>query len=110
MQDVIDTLNKYGSVSAYDDLEKAAENEQTSGSGELDNAKTDAKAAIDKLENLNDAQKAMAKEAVDNATTTADVTTAQNAATGLDNDMSGLKNSVSDEDATKSDENYTNAS
>lgn len=49
MQDVIDTLNKYGSVSAYDDLEKAAENEQTSGSGELDNAKTDAKAAIDKL-------------------------------------------------------------
>ena len=110
MQDVIDTLNKYGSVSAYDDLEKAAENEQTSGSGELDNAKTDAKAAIDKLENLNDAQKAAAKEAVANATTTADVTTAQNAATGLDNDMSGLKNSVSDEDATKSDENYTNAS
>ena len=110
MQDVIDTLNKYGSVSAYDDLEKAAENEQTSGSGELDNAKTDAKAAIDKLENLNDAQKAMAKEAVDNATTTADVTTAQNAATGLDNDMSGLKNSVSDVDTTKNGENYTNAS
>ena len=110
MQDVIDTLNKYGSVSAYDDLEKAAENEQTSGSGELDNAKTDAKAAIDKLENLNDAQKAAAKEAVDNATTTADVTTAQNAATGLDNDMSGLKNSVSDVDTTKNGENYTNAS
>ena len=110
MQDVIDTLNKYGSVSAYDDLEKAAENEQTSGSGELDNAKTDAKAAIDKLENLNDAQKAVAKEAVDNATTTADVTTAQNAATGLDNDMSGLKNSVSDVDTTKNGENYTNAS
>ena len=110
MQDVIDTLNKYGSVSAYDDLEKASENEQTSGSGELDNAKTDAKAAIDKLENLNDAQKAMAKEAVDNATTTADVTTAQNAATGLDNDMSGLKNSVSDVDTTKNGENYTNAS
>ena len=110
MQDVIDTLNKYGSVSAYDDLEKAAENEQTSGSGELDNAKTDAKAAIDKLENLNDAQKAAAKEAVDKATTTADVTTAQNAAKGLDNDMSGLKNSVSDVDATKNGENYTNAS
>ncbi|OQQ86784.1 LPXTG cell wall anchor domain-containing protein [Ligilactobacillus salivarius] len=110
MQDVIDTLNKYGSVSAYDDLEKAAENEQTSGSGELDNAKTDAKAAIDKLENLNDAQKAVAKEAVDNATTTADVTTSQNAATGLDNDMSGLKNSVSDVDTTKNGENYTNAS
>lgn len=110
MKDVIDTLNKYSSVSAYDDLEEAAKNEQTSGSGELDNAKTDAKAAIDKLENLNDKQKAAAKEAVDKATTTADVTTAQNAATGLDNDMSGLKNSVSDVDATKNGENYTNAS
>ena len=123
MQDVIDTLNKYGSVSAYDDLEKAAENEQTSGSGELDNAKTDAKAAIDKLENLNeaqaaidklenlnDAQKAAAKEAVDNATTTAEVTNAQTSATGLDNDMLGLKNSVSDVDTTKNGENYTNAS
>ena len=110
MKDVIDTLNKYVSVPAYDRLEEAAKNEQTSGSGELDNAKTDAKAAIDKLENLNDKQKAAAKEAVANATTTADVTTAQNAATGLDNDMSGLKNSVSDVDATKNGENYTNAS
>ncbi|PLA92344.1 YSIRK-type signal peptide-containing protein, partial [Ligilactobacillus salivarius] len=104
MKDVIDTLNKYVSVPAYKDLEEAAENEQTSGSGELDNAKTDAKAAIDKLENLNDAQKAAAKEAVDKATTTVDVTTAQNAATGLDNDMSGLKNSVSDVNATKNGE------
>ena len=110
MKDVIDTLNKYVSVPAYDRLEEAAKNEQTSGSGELDNAKTDAKAAIDKLENLNDKQKAAAKETVDKATTTADVTTAQNAATGLDNDMSGLKNSVSDVDATKNGENYTNAS
>ncbi|PLA90823.1 LPXTG cell wall anchor domain-containing protein, partial [Ligilactobacillus salivarius] len=76
----------------------------------LSNAKADAQAAIDKLENLNDAQKAAAKEAVDNATTTAEVTTAQNAATGLDSDMSGLSNSVSNVDATKNGENYTNVS
>ena len=80
------------------------------GTTNLSNAKADAQAAIDKLENLNDAQKAAAKEAVDNATTTAEVTNAQTSATGLDNDMLGLKNSVSDVDTTKNGENYTNAS
>ena len=46
------------------------------GTTNLSNAKADAQAAIDKLENLNDAQKAAAKEAVANATTTDDATSA----------------------------------
>ena len=120
------TLNKYGSVSAYDNLEEAAKNDQTSGTGELDSAKTDAKAnldgtknlsnakndakaAIDKLENLNDAQKA-AKEAIDNATTPNDVTTAQDNATTLNGKMGDLATSVSDVEAIKATGNYTNAS
>ena len=91
---------------------KAVEDAKTALDGitNLSNAKNEAQAAIDKLENLNDTQKAAAKEAVANATTTAEVTNAQTSATGLDNDMSGLKNSVSDESATKNGENYTNAS
>ena len=107
-------LDKAGNNATSDEVaaaKKAVEDAKTAldGTTNLSNAKNDAKAAIDKLENLNDAQKVAAKEAVDNATTTAEVTTAQNEATGLDNDMSGLKSSVSDVDATKASVNYTNA-
>ena len=108
-------LDKAGNNATSDEVavaKKAVEDAKTAldGTTNLSNAKNEAQAAIDKLENLNDKQKAAAKEAVSNATTTADVTTAQNAATGLDNDMLGLKNSVSDVDTTKNGENYTNAS
>ena len=107
-------LDKAGNNATSDEVaaaKKAVEDAKTAldGTTNLSNAKNDAKAAIDKLENLNDAQKVAAKEAVANATTTAEVTTAQKEATGLDNDMSGLKNSVSDVDATKASVNYTNA-
>ncbi|MSE04745.1 LPXTG cell wall anchor domain-containing protein, partial [Lactobacillus salivarius] len=79
------------------------------GSTNLDNARTAAKDAIDKLENLNDAQKAAAKEAVDKASSVADVTTAQGTATGLDTDMSNLKNAANAAESVKSEVNYTNA-
>ncbi|WP_270383956.1 LPXTG cell wall anchor domain-containing protein [Ligilactobacillus salivarius] len=110
MQDVIDTLNKYGSVSAYDDLEKAAENEQTSGSGELDNAKTDAKAAIDKLENLNDAQKAGFIADVDAASLQQLVEQAVANAKALDSEMAKLRQEVESSNQVKDTTKYANSS
>ena len=59
---------------------------------------------------MNDAQKAAAKEAIDNATTPNDVTTAQDNATTLNGKMGDLATSVSDVEAIKATGNYTNAS
>src|SRR5699024_4629798 len=61
------------------------------------------------LNNLNDAQKAAAKDAVNNATDAAGVTAASDKATALDGNMGDLKESVADVDATKASVNYTNA-
>ena len=71
--------------------------------------KQKAQDAIDKLNNLNEAQKAAAKAAVDNATDAAGVNAASDQATALDGNMGDLKESVADVDATKVSVNYTNA-
>src|SRR5699024_2655039 len=65
--------------------------------------------AIDKLNNLNEAQKEAAKAAEDNATDAAGVTAASDKATALDGNMGDLKESVADVDTTKASVNYTNA-
>ncbi|MBZ4031316.1 GA module-containing protein, partial [Ligilactobacillus salivarius] len=65
--------------------------------------------AIDKLNNLNDEQKAAAKAAVNNATDAAGVTAASDQATALDGNMGDLKESVADADTTKASGNYKNA-
>ena len=79
------------------------------GDSNLANAKQAAKDAIDKLNNLNKAQKEAAKTAVDNATDAAGVTAASDKATALDGNMGNLKESVADVDTTKASVNYTNA-
>ena len=79
------------------------------GDSNLANAKQAAQDAIDKLNNLNEAQKAVAKAAVNNATDDAGVTAASDQATALDGNMGDLKESVADVDATKVSVNYTNA-
>ncbi|OUN18618.1 hypothetical protein B5G36_05180, partial [Ligilactobacillus salivarius] len=109
MEEVIDTLNKYGSPSAYDELAKKAEENPNGNNQALDEAKQKANDAIDKLNNLNEAQKSAAKAAVDNATDAAGVTAASDKATALDGNMGDLKESVADVDTTKASENYTNA-
>ena len=79
------------------------------GDSNLANAKQKAQDAIDKLNNLNEAQKAAAKAAVNNATDAAGVTAASNQATALDGNMGDLKESVADADTTKASGNYKNA-
>ena len=109
MEEVIDTLNKYGSPSAYDELAKKAEENPNGNNQALDEAKQKANDTIDKLNNLNDAQKVAAKEAVNNATDAAGVTAASDKATALDGNMGDLKESVADVDTTKASGNYKNA-
>ena len=109
MKDVIDTLNKYGSPNAYDELAKKAEENPNGNNQALDEEKQKANDAIDKLNNLNDEQKAAAKAAVNNATDAAGVTAASDQATALDGNMGDLKESVADVNATKASVNYTNA-
>ena len=79
------------------------------GDKKLEDAKQAAKDAIDKLNNLNKAQKEAAKAAVNKATDAAGVTAASDQATALDGNMGDLKESVADVDTTKASVNYTNA-
>ena len=109
MEEVIDTLNKYGSPNAYDELAKKAEENPNGNNQALDEEKQKANDAIDKLNNLNDEQKAAAKAAVNNATDAAGVTAASDKATALDGNMGNLKESVADVDTTKASGNYKNA-
>src|SRR5699024_91608 len=91
-------------------LEKVKETKAAlNGDSKLADTKQAAKDAIDKLNNLNEAQKAAAKAAVDNATDAAGVIAASDKATALDGNMGDLKESVADVDATKASVNYTNA-
>ena len=109
MEEVIDTLNEYVSPNAYDELARKAKENPNGNNQALDEAKQKANDAIDKLNNLNEAQKAVAKAAVNNATDDAGVTAASDQATALDGNMGDLKESVADVDATKVSVNYTNA-
>ena len=98
MKDVIDTLNEYGSPNAYEELAKKAEENPNGNNQALDEAKQKANDAIDKLNNLNDAQKEAAKKAVNNATDAAGVKAASDNAEALDGNMGNLKESVRSEE------------
>ena len=109
MEEVIDTLNEYGSPNAYEELAKKAEENPNGNNQALDEEKQKANDAIDKLNNLNDKQKEAAKAAVKNATDAAGVNAASDQATALDGNMGDLKESVADADTTKASVNYKNA-
>ena len=109
MEEVIDTLNEYVLPNAYKELVKKAEENPNGNNQALDEEKQKANDAIDKLNNLNDEQKAAAKAAVNNATDAAGVTAASDQATALDGNMGDLKESVADADTTKASGNYKNA-
>ena len=82
--------NKQNATQSEVDQAKAALDQAIANLDGLNNAKTNANTAIDNMQNLNDAQKTAAKNAVSAAQTVADVTTAQNNAQTTDNNMKSL--------------------
>lgn len=82
--------NKQNATQSEVDQAKAALDQAIANLDGLTNAKTNANTAIDNMQNLNDAQKTAAKNAVSVAQTVADVTTAQNNAQTTDNNMKSL--------------------
>ncbi|MYU93806.1 LPXTG cell wall anchor domain-containing protein, partial [Ligilactobacillus salivarius] len=66
--------------------------------------------AIDKLNNLNEAQKAAAKAAIEQASSLAEVSTASDKATNLDSSMGDLKKASIDSESIKNNVEYVNAS
>src|SRR5699024_9546990 len=91
-------------------LEKVKETKAAlNGDSKLADTKQAAKDAIDKLNNLNEAQKAAAKAAVENGRAAGRERAESDKATALDGNMGDLKESVADVDATKASVNYTNA-
>ena len=80
------------------------------GDSNLANAKQAAQDAIDKLNNLNEAQKAAAKAAIEQASSLAEVSTASDKATNLDSSMGDLKKAFKDNESIKNSVSYVNAS
>ena len=80
------------------------------GDSNLANAKQAAQDAIDKLNNLNEAQKAAAKAAIEQASSLAEVSTASDKATNLDSSMGDLKKASIDSESIKNNVEYVNAS
>ena len=113
MESVIETLNKYGSKDAYDKLkDKLKQGAQQNPNGNnqaLDEAKKNAKAAIENLNNLTTDQKTAAKNAIEAATDPTAVSAAQDTATTLDNKMGALKQAVDQSKTVKDTGDYTNA-
>ncbi|KAA9368494.1 YSIRK-type signal peptide-containing protein [Lactobacillus jensenii] len=88
----------------------ALTNAKLDGEDQLANAKNDAIDKINALTNLNKAQKQAAIEAVNNATTVAEIQPIVDTATALDGKMGDLKKAIEAADAKKSTTAYTQAS
>ncbi|WP_285029208.1 hypothetical protein, partial [Lactobacillus mulieris] len=88
----------------------ALTNAKLDGEDQLANAKNDAIDKINALTNLNKAQKQAAIEAVNNATTVAEIQPIVETATALDGKMGDLKKAIEAADAKKSTTAYTQAS
>ena len=88
---------------------KAAQ-DALNGDSNLANAKQAAQDVIDKLNNLNDAQKEAAKAAIEQASSLAEVSTASDKATNLDSSMDDLKKAFKDNESIKNSVSYVNAS
>ena len=107
MESVIETLNKYSSKDAYNKLEQEAKQNPNGNNQALDEAKKNAKAAIENLKNLNQAQKEAALAQVKAATTVDAANNYANTAKTLDSAMKDLADTAAGADTTSG--NYTNA-
>ena len=107
MESVIETLNKYSSQNAYNKLKEEAKQNPNGNNQALDEAKKNAKAAIENLTNLNQAQKEAALAQVKAATTVDAANDYANTAKTLDGAMKDLADTATNADTTSG--NYTNA-
>ena len=110
MESVIETLNKYSSKDAYNKLEQEAKQNPNGNNQALDEAKKNAKAAIENLKNLNQAQKEAALAQVKAATTVDEAKNYATTAITLDDTMGALQKAVTDGNNGKvADPKYYNA-
>ncbi len=79
------------------------------GDNKVAQAKETAKRALASYSNLNNAQSTAATSQIDNATTVADVTAAQNTANELNTAMGQLQNGINDKNTVKQQVNFTDA-
>ncbi|HDD3621554.1 TPA: hyperosmolarity resistance protein Ebh, partial [Staphylococcus aureus] len=79
------------------------------GDNKVAQAKEAAKRALASYNNLNNAQSIAATSQIDNATTVAGVTAAQNTANELNTAMGQLQNSINDQNTVKQQVNFTDA-
>ncbi|SCS41706.1 extracellular matrix binding protein [Staphylococcus aureus] len=79
------------------------------GDNKVAQAKESAKRALASYSNLNNAQSTAATSQIDNATTVAGVTAAQNTANELNTAMGQLQNGINDQDTVKQQVNFTDA-
>ncbi|HDE6158823.1 TPA: GA module-containing protein, partial [Staphylococcus aureus] len=79
------------------------------GDNKVAQAKEAAKHALASYSNLNNAQSTAATSQIDNATTVAGVTTAQNTANELNTAMGQLQNGINDQNTVKQQVNFTDA-
>ncbi|HHX0113411.1 TPA: DUF1542 domain-containing protein, partial [Staphylococcus aureus] len=79
------------------------------GDNKVAQAKEAAKRALASYSNLNNAQSTAATSQIDNATTVADVTAAQNTANELNTAMGQLQNGINDQNTVKQQVNFTDA-
>ncbi|HDF5020859.1 TPA: hyperosmolarity resistance protein Ebh [Staphylococcus aureus] len=110
-----DILNKSNGQNKTKDQVTEAMNQVNSaknnldGTRLLDQAKQTAKRALASYNNLNNAQSIAATSQIDNATTVAGVTAAQNTANELNTAMGQLQNSINDQNTVKQQVNFTDA-
>ena len=107
METVVKALNKYVSKNAYNELEKRVQENPDGNNQALDEAKKNAKTAIENLTNLNQAQKEAALAQVEAATTVDEAKNYADTATTLDHAMKDLADTATNADTTSG--NYTNA-
>ena len=107
METVVKALNKYVSKNAYNELEKRVQENPDGNNQALDEAKKNAKTAIENLTNLNQAQKEAALAQVEAATTVDEAKNYADTATTLDHAMKDLADTAVGADTTSG--NYTNA-
>ncbi len=79
------------------------------GDNKVAQAKESAKRALASYSNLNNAQSTAATSQIDNATTVAGVTAAQNTANELNTAMAQLQNGINDQNTVKQQVNFTDA-
>ncbi|PWF24303.1 hypothetical protein DF212_00310 [Lactobacillus johnsonii] len=111
-QAVTDATNgSNADLTTVKDLSQAIENAQTglNGDSNLAKAKDQADQNIDQMTNLSADQKKAAKDKINSAKTSSDVTNAKNDANTLNDNLGKLNQAISDANSAKSTPNYTEA-